>query len=159
MPNSVRPHSNYKIPNCKMSFSTNLFTSTLKAVRINLVLFWFIKAYGRCVCSVMSDCSLMDCDLPGSSVHGISQARILEWVAISSSRGSSWPRDWTHISYIAGEFLTRWTTGEACVNTYMHLYLCWPIFTSITNLYCPCIYIFTYWKNENEKKRLEGTAH
>ena len=47
----------------------------------------------------------MDCSLPGSSVHGISQARILEWVAISFSRGSSWPRDWTCISCITGGFL------------------------------------------------------
>ena len=37
-------------------------------------------------------CNLMDCSLPGSFVHGISQARILEWVAISGFRGSSWPR-------------------------------------------------------------------
>ena len=43
-------------------------------------------------------CDPMDCSLPDSSVHGISQARILEWVAISSSRGSSQPRDQTHIS-------------------------------------------------------------
>ena len=43
----------------------------------------------------------MDCSLPSSSVHGISQARILEWVAISSSGGSSWPRDGTQISCIA----------------------------------------------------------
>ena len=40
----------------------------------------------------------MDCSPPGSSVHGISQARILEWIAISFSRGSSWPSDQTHIS-------------------------------------------------------------
>ena len=45
-------------------------------------------------------CNPMDCNLPGSSVHGISQASILEWVAISSSRGSSPPRDQTHISCI-----------------------------------------------------------
>ena len=44
----------------------------------------------------------MDCNLPGFSVHGILQARIPEWVAISSSRGSSWPRDWTHASCTAG---------------------------------------------------------
>ena len=44
----------------------------------------------------------MDCSLPGSSVHGILQARILEWVAISSSRGSFPPKDPTWISYIAG---------------------------------------------------------
>ena len=46
----------------------------------------------------------MDCGLPGSSVHGILQARILEWGAISSSRGSSQPRDRTHMSCIAGRF-------------------------------------------------------
>ena len=45
-------------------------------------------------------CNSMDCSPPGSSVHGILQARILEWVAISSSRGSSRLRDWTHVSYI-----------------------------------------------------------
>ena len=43
----------------------------------------------------------MDCSPPGSSVHGISRARILEWVAISSSRGSSWLRDRTRISCIS----------------------------------------------------------
>ena len=43
-------------------------------------------------------CNPMDCSLPGSSVHEIFQARILEWVAISYSRRSSRPRDWTHIS-------------------------------------------------------------
>ena len=48
----------------------------------------------------------MDCSLPGSIVHGISQARILEWVAITSFRGSSWPRIWTHLSYIS--YTGRW---------------------------------------------------
>ena len=43
-------------------------------------------------------CDPMDCSLPGSSVHELLQARILEWVAISFSRGSSRPRDWTHFS-------------------------------------------------------------
>ena len=57
----------------------------------------------------------MDCSLPGSSVPGILQARILEWVAIPFSRGSSWPRDQTHVScvsYSAGRFFTHWATGE-----------------------------------------------
>ena len=48
----------------------------------------------------------MDCSLPSSSVHGISQARMLEWVAISFSRGSSQLRNWTHLSCIAGGFFT-----------------------------------------------------
>ena len=46
-------------------------------------------------------CSLMDCSPPGSSVHGILQARILEWVAIFSSRGSSWARDQTRVSSVS----------------------------------------------------------
>ena len=48
----------------------------------------------------------IDCSLPGSSVHGIFQARVLEWVAISFSRGSSRPRDPTHVSRIVGRRFT-----------------------------------------------------
>ena len=50
---------------------------------------------------------------PGSSVHGISQAKILEWVAISFSRGSSWPRDWTCTSCIGRKIIYHWVTQEA----------------------------------------------
>ena len=50
----------------------------------------------------------------GSSVHGISQARILEWVAISLSRGSSRPSDWTRVSCIGKQILYHWATREAC---------------------------------------------
>ena len=46
----------------------------------------------------------LDCRLADSSSHGIFQARILEWVAISFSRESFWPRDWTHVSCFAGRF-------------------------------------------------------
>ena len=55
----------------------------------------------------------MDCSPPGSSVHGIFQARIVEWVAIPFSRGSSWPRDQTWISHFVGRFFTIWATREA----------------------------------------------
>ena len=57
-------------------------------------------------------CDLMDCSPPGSSVHGISQARILEWVAMPSSRESSWPRDRTHISYVS--CISRWGLYHLC---------------------------------------------
>ena len=60
-------------------------------------------------------CNPMDCSLPGSSVHGIFQARVLEWVAISFSRGSSRPRVWTPVSCIAGGCFTIWATREAPV--------------------------------------------
>ena len=55
----------------------------------------------------------MDCSAWGSSVHGILQARTLEWVAIPFSRGSSQPREQTSVSFIAGWFFTIWATLEA----------------------------------------------
>ena len=55
----------------------------------------------------------MDYSLPGSSVHGIFQARILEWVSISFSRGSFRPRDQTHISCISRWILYHWAPREA----------------------------------------------
>ena len=55
-------------------------------------------------------CDPMDC-----SPRGILQARIQEWVAIPFSRGSSWPRDWTRVSCIAGKSFTIWTTKVACL--------------------------------------------
>ena len=67
-------------------------------------------------CSVTQLCltlwNPMDCSLPGSSVHGISQARVLEWVAISFSRGSSRPRNPTRVSHIAARHFTFWATRE-----------------------------------------------
>ena len=68
-----------------------------------------------CVLSCFSHvwlCDPMDCSLSGSSIHGILQARVLEWVATASSRGSSWPRDRTPTSYISyiGWFFTTSTT-------------------------------------------------
>ena len=53
-----------------------------------------------------SICDPMCCTLPGSSDHGLLQPRILEWVAIPSSRGSSQPRDWTRVSHTAGDHLS-----------------------------------------------------
>ena len=58
-------------------------------------------------------CNPMDWSLPGPSVCGILQARILEWIAISFSRRSSQPRDWTWVSHISGRFLTIWASRRA----------------------------------------------
>ena len=55
-------------------------------------------------------CDPVDGSPPGSSIHGIHQARILEWVGISFFRGSSQPRDWTQVSHIAGRYFTLWDT-------------------------------------------------
>ena len=57
-------------------------------------------------------CDPMDYRLPGSSVHGILQARILEWVAITFSRGSFQSREWTQVSHVAGRFFTIWAMQQ-----------------------------------------------
>ena len=57
-------------------------------------------------------CNPMDCSLPGSSIHGIFQTRNLEWVTMSFSRGSSWPRDRTRVSCIVDGRFTIWATRE-----------------------------------------------
>ena len=63
-----------------------------------------------------------DCSLPGSSVHGILQARILEWVAISSSRESSWYRDWIHVSCMGRWIIYHWIPWEATSLSYWSHY-------------------------------------
>ena len=63
--------------------------------------------------SFLTLCDPMEWSLPGSSVHGIFQARVLEWVAFSFSRGSSQPRDRTRVSGITSRHFTVWTTREA----------------------------------------------
>ena len=62
-------------------------------------------------------CDLMDCSPPGSSVRGILQAQVLEWVGIPFSRGSSWPRNGTWVSCIVGRVFTGWATREAQMAT------------------------------------------
>ena len=62
-----------------------------------------------CLLSCLSLCDPMDRSLPGSSVHGILQARTLEWVAMPSSRESSQPRHWTDVSYLS---LLHWKVGS-----------------------------------------------
>ena len=75
-------------------------------------------------------CNPMDCRLPGSSIHGIFLARVLEWVAISFSRGSSQTRDWTGVSHIVGRRFTVWATREVITSPWlMHTSFreCWTI--------------------------------
>ena len=61
-------------------------------------------------------CASRDCSLPGSSVHGILQARILEWVSISSFRETSWPRNWIHVFCLGRRILYHWDTWKAQEN-------------------------------------------
>ena len=66
-------------------------------------------------------CGPMDCSLPGSSVHRIFQAIVLEWIAISFSSGSSWPRDRTWVSRIVDRRFTIWATSGVPFPTLRHL--------------------------------------
>ena len=91
-----------------------LYTVNLEKMNEQLFLFMILL----CVCvltaqSCLTLCDPMGCSPPVSSVHGILQARIQEWVAISFSKGSSWPRGRTWISRIAGRFFTIWATSKA----------------------------------------------
>ena len=91
-----------------------------------------------CVCMSVTQlcptlCDPMNCSPPGFSVHGILQARTLEWIAIPFSRGSSWPRDRTLVSCTAGIFFTFWDTGK-------------PHYNLITSFKTPSLYTgITFW--------------
>ena len=82
----------------------NLLECVLLAMKVSE---WVSEVAQSC----LTLCDPMDCSLPGSSVHGILQARILEWVAISFSRGSSRPRDQTQVSRTGGRRFNVWTGG------------------------------------------------
>ena len=73
---------------------------------------WITESEGEVAQSCPTLCNSMDCSLPGSSIHGILQARVLEWDAISFSRGSSWPGDRTRVFHTAGRRFSIWVTRE-----------------------------------------------
>ena len=94
-------HSNPKERQCQRILNTN--------------------TYHRQSCPTL--CDPMECSPLGSSVDGILQARILEWVAISFSRGCSQPRDWTQVSCTAGRCFNLWDTREAPLHIYVFVYV------------------------------------
>ena len=77
-----------------------------KSVPLSVSLFLFLAVLCLVTQSCPTLCDPTDCSLPGSSVHGILQSRVLECVAVPSSRGCSLPRDCTQVSCIAGGFIT-----------------------------------------------------
>ena len=92
------------------------------------------------LCSIL--CEPMDCSPPGSSIHGILQARILEEVAIPFSRGSSWPRDQTWVSCTADGLFTIWLQQKRYRPKGIYLSLAifkmWNILNDIFNIYLKC---------------------
>ena len=88
----------------------------------------FVKVLAAQLCPTL--CDPLDCSLPGSSVHGILQARILEGVTISFSRGSSRPGNQTWVSCTVGRFFTNWATREALRHSAVKIVMCrvvWPV--------------------------------
>ena len=106
----------YERSSCSTSVSTLMNVSLFSFCPFRWSLEVLRCSFNLCVCSVVQSCltlcNPMDCSPSGSSMHEIFQARILEWVAISSGRGSSLPRDWIHITCIVGEFFCHWATWE-----------------------------------------------
>ena len=112
----------YKLPLSKLfCFACNYSLSQLHFYRILTVfrclyLSWILNTSEKVKVLIAQSClplcNLMGYSLPGSSVHGILQTGILEWVAIPLSRGSSWPGDWTLVSCIAGRFLSSEPLGS-----------------------------------------------
>ena len=82
-------------------------------------------------------CDYMDYSSLGSSVHGISQARMMEWVAIAVSRGSSWPRNWTWVSYISST--GRWVFYHCATGKSLLYYIRRSNWKTIYMCVCVCV--------------------
>ena len=91
----------------------------------------------------------MDCSLPGSSVHGILQAKILEWVAISFSRGSSWPRDQTRVSCIGRRILYHWVIWESPFFLYFSFFFFFCLFSL-------CLHLSKQQEGQQQKRMKEN---
>ena len=86
----------------------NKVFKSIRAAMTKILFYICIKVAQWC----LTLCDAMDCSPPGSSFHGILQARIVEWITMLSSKGSSWPREWTQVSCIWGRFFTVWATRK-----------------------------------------------
>ena len=93
---------------------TNIFFTSIRQMILKFM--WLNDCLDLLFClvakSYLTLCDPMSCSLPGSFVHGTSQASILEWVAISLSRGSSLPRDRIHVSCVGRQILYHWDSGK-----------------------------------------------
>ena len=104
-------------------------------------------------------CNPMDCSPPGSSVHGILQARILEWIVIPFSRGSSQPKDQTWVFCTAGGFFTTELSGKPCALDFIRflflssslppsiIIFCLYLVNSSNNFHVFHLYMFLLWSN------------
>ena len=89
-----------------------LYLPPFNPLRIRPIILKEVKSESEVTQLCPTLCHPMDYSLTGSSIHGIFQARVLEWVAISFPRGSSQPRDWIRVSHIVGRCFTIWAIRE-----------------------------------------------
>ena len=123
---SLIPNQKYFWNLCIPIWNLYVYKHTLKKEQNEFFLPLFWNIINMCVLCLVTQscltlCDPVDCSPPGSSVHGVFQARVLECFAISFSGGSSYPRDRTQVSCIAGRFYTIWATREAHSQMSVHL--------------------------------------
>ena len=135
-------------------YSAIVLTNTPLGVRFlgRIVFIWGGGGLFAKLC--LAFCDPMDSILPGSSVHGISQARTLEWVAIFYPRGSSPPRDRTQVFCIAGRSFTNWATRVALIEDY--LFLKWEHNKILYSPKCHLIEIYREPQFMKSKERCSG---
>ena len=104
-------------------------------------------------------CNPMDCSLPVSFIYGIFQARILEWVAMSFSRGSSWPRDQTWVSHIAGRLY--YLSHQGILSFRAHTLLCqWsPNFLAPGTSFVKTVFPWTVMRGGDSFRMTSSTLH
>ena len=115
--------------------NTGYIYTYMKKWKLHIYIHEEVKAAWSC----LTLCDSMDCSLPSSYVHGILQARTLNWVAISFSGGSPQSRDRTWVSCIAGRFFTNWTTREAQLSSYPH------VFPKTPCIHSHVLFFFFFW--------------
>ena len=128
MLDSVRPHRRQPIRLPRPWDSPGKNTGVGCISFSNLYIRYIHIIYTCVVCmlscqSCLTLCNPMDCSPPGSSVHGVFQARILEWVAISYSRESFWPRNQTSLLQWQAESLPRHHLGSLITYTYIFIHI------------------------------------
>jgi len=127
MSDSVRPHRRQptRLPNPWDSPGKNTGVGChflLRCMKVSLPI-QEVTDTGGLVAVMSNSCDPMNCSLSGSFVHGILQERILEWVAISFSRGSSQPRNRTRVSCIAERCFTDWAMRQVLTYLYTFIFL------------------------------------
>ena len=118
-------HQKKNDPSKASSYSSSQYICQALMIYITFIMSYILPSVCVCVCvcvcvlvaqSCPTLCDPINCSPPGSSVLGISQTRILEWVAFPFSRRSSQPRERTQVSHIAGRIFTVWVAKEAHIN-------------------------------------------